>query len=110
MKLIKIAGVELPVHFGSYTLGSFCRERNITVSDLANLGTSLDLLGMYELALSGVRSGYTKQGGKCPYDLEQFCELLDNEPEGLNKVMEVFSDSVTQDDAVSGNAKRTGKK
>lgn len=110
MKMIQISGKEIPVHFGSYTLGQFCRDRGLSVTDLAALGEKLDLLGLYELGFSGVVAGYAKQGQPCPFNLEGFCDLLDGEPEGLNKVMDVFSSSVAQDGAGSGNAKRTGKK
>ena len=106
MKTVEISGKSIPVHFGSYTLGQFCRERGLSVTDLGALGERLDLLGLYELGFSGVRAGFVKQGQPCPYDLEGFCELLDTESGSIEKIMNVFSESMQSPD--SGNAKRMG--
>jgi len=98
MKTIEIAGTTIPIKFGMFVLGSFLRERNLKLSDLSLL--SDDLLLALELAYSGVVAGFKQKGEACGYTLETFCDLVNKDVQGVNRIMEVISEELNapQDD------------
>jgi hypothetical protein len=93
MKIIKIANADIPVKFGMFVLGTFLRERNLKLSDLSQLGD--DLLFALELAFAGVQAGYKQQGEKCPYTLEKFCDLVDQDKGGINRITDLISSEIS---------------
>ena len=102
MKTIKIANADIPVKFGMFVLGTFLRERNLKLSDLSQLGE--DLLFALELAFAGVQAGYKAKGEKCPYTLEKFCDLVDMDKAGINRITELISNEIsTPEDAERKN-------
>jgi hypothetical protein len=93
MKTIKIANADIPVKFGMFVLGTFLRERNLKLSDLSQLGE--DLLFALELAFAGVQAGYKAKGEKCPYNLEKFCDLVDLDKGGINRITELITNEIS---------------
>jgi hypothetical protein len=93
MKTIKIANADIPVKFGMFVLGTFLRERKLKLSDLSQLGE--DLLFALELAFAGVQAGYKAKGEKCPYTLEKFCDLVDLDKGGINRITELITNEIS---------------
>lgn len=93
MKTIKIANTDIPVKFGMFVLGTFLRDKGLKLSNLSQLGE--DLLLALELAFAGVLAGYRATKDKCPYSFEQFCDLVDKDMSGINRIMEMISNEIT---------------
>lgn len=101
MKTIKIADADIPIKFGMFVLGTFLRDKGLKLSNLSQLGE--DLLLALELAYAGVLAGHKAVDKKCPYTLEQFCDLVDKDVSGINRIMELISNEIVppeEDDTI----------
>lgn len=93
MKTIKIADANLPIKFGMFVLGTFLRERGLKLSNLSQIGE--DLLMALEFTYAGVIAGYKAKGKKCPFTLEQFCDLVDKDITGMSRIVELIAGEIT---------------
>ena len=87
---IKINQNEIPFKLGGYAFSLFLKKKNIKFS-LFKEALDDDLSLLYEVIYLGVENGYKREGKDNHYNLETFCELVDD----YNKLQD-FSDLVAQ--------------
>ena len=87
---IEINKNKIPFKLGGYALSLFLKKKNIKFS-LFKEALDDDLSLLYEVIYLGVENGYKREGKDNPYNLESFCEMVDD----YNKLQD-FSDLVAQ--------------
>ena len=95
VKKVLIGGAERPVKFGFAALMQFTDATSYTLSDLDKIGESLKLSEALELVRAGLTQGARVEGEKFTASLEDVADWLDDNPEALEKVLALFTDSFT---------------
>lgn len=95
VKFTKIAGQEVPVSFGNATLIRFEEETGISI---LNLGTTpLNYKNTLVLIYEGIRDGYRKAQRNLDLDFDAVCDLLDEDPHAINRIIEIFTGSLPKE-------------
>lgn len=108
--MIEIAGKKYPVSFGQNALAQFGRQAGLSLSALNNLSVdTLDLLNLHTLIWCGLKDGHRKARkageakGQFNAEVEDIADLLDMDPEAMERILNEFADSQPKQKA--GNAK-----
>lgn len=92
---VKIGGEERPVKFGFAALMQFTDATGYTLSDLDTIGDSLKLSEALELVKAGLKQGARVEGQSFNASLEDIADWLDDNPEALEEVLNLFTASFT---------------
>jgi hypothetical protein len=86
MNKVEIGGKERPVRFSYLCIKDICRKCNLKLSELNQLGTEIDHIGI--IAFFGLKYGSKKIGETFDYKIKDIEEWLDNED--FSKINEIF--------------------
>lgn len=93
---VKISEVEYPVYFGYSTLVEIIERAGLKLNELDRLGEALTLRLTIEAAHLGLHHGGRRAGKPYEADFDDTCDLLDEDPDALNAILEVFARSLPQ--------------
>ena len=93
VKYVEIGGEERPVKFGFAALMEFTEENGYTMADLDNLGENMKLKDALFLVWCGLKHGARVEKKPYSYSIEEVADWLDEQPEAMDKVLNVFSSS-----------------
>ena len=93
VKHVKIGGEERPVKFGFAVLMEFTDALGYTMADLDNLGENMKLKDAIFLVWCGLKHGARVEKNPFAYDIDQIADWLDEKPESMVEVLNVFSSS-----------------
>lgn len=98
---IKIDKHDIPFKLGGYCLSLFLKSKNIKFS-LFKEALDDDLSLLYEVIYLGVENGYKRESKQNPFNLESFCDLVDD-----YNMLQEFSDLVAK--SMGGGASENEK-
>ena len=93
VKYVEIGGEERPVKFGFAALMEFTDENGYTMADLDNLGENMKLKDALFLVWCGLKHGARVEKKPYSYSIDDIADWLDEQPEAMEKVLNVFSSS-----------------
>lgn len=95
---VEINGENYPISFGMAALAEFLDSAGLQLSDLGVLQEKLTLSNAIQLVHTGLVHGGRRAG--VPYNRAfiDTCDLLDTDDAALSKVLDLFADSLPQDD------------
>ncbi len=94
-KNIKLAGANVPIYFGSFALANFAESENLTLAELFSIKEeSVTFMFVLKLAYCGVFDG-ARIAKTDAMPFEDFCDALDQDPEAMTRIMEVYQTSVS---------------
>jgi hypothetical protein len=88
----QIAGIEVPVSFGNAALIRFEEETGISILTLGT--TPLNYKNTLILIYEGIRDGYRKAKKNLDIDFDEMCDLLDEEPQAINRIVQILTNSL----------------
>ena len=92
-----------PVKFGMAALSEFLDSEGLSLSQMEAIGQNLTLTRAIKLVHIGLKHGARVAGKDFENSFEDTCDLLDADPELMNKVLQVFQNQMPQ--AEKGNGK-----
>lgn len=92
-----------PVKFGMAALSEFLDSEGLSLSQMEAIGQNLTLTRAIKLVHIGLKHGARVAGKEFENNFEDTCDLLDADPELMNKVLQVFQNQMPQ--AEKGNGK-----
>lgn len=95
---IDISGGTYPISFGMAALAKFLDLAELQLSDLNDLQSRLTLTNTLQLVHIGLQEGGRKAGKPYEGTFEETCDMLDEEPDTLAKVLDLFADSLPQEE------------
>jgi len=101
MEPFKIKDKTFYIHFGSYAVQQFCEAAGWKLSEaLQKLGTITqeDIGTIVLLIFHGFKDGARKAGKEFDLTIPDFYDMIDDDPELINKVITNFVGSVTPAD------------
>lgn len=114
---VTIAEAEYPVSFGMNALAAFTRNAGLSLKQLGDLEEHLDLQNTLLLVHCGLSDGHRKArkageaSGQFTLTLEDVGDLMDADSNALQKVLDVFTQSMPNAKEGNGQTQRTkGKK
>lgn len=93
IKHVEIGGKSRPVKFGFAALMEFTEDNGYKISDLDNLGESMKLKDALYLVWCGLKHGARVEKISFDFSIEDVADWLDESPEAMEKVLNVFGDS-----------------
>lgn len=98
VKTATIAGKEYPVSFGNAAIAAFEKETGVSIS---TIGDGTPYSSMLRLVYAGLKDGARKTKKTFSFEFEAFCDLIDDDPEALTRLMDTVTESmpVTDPDA-----------
>ena len=93
VKHVEIGGKERPVKYGFAALMEFTEENGYTMADLDKLGENMKLKDALFLVWCGLKHGARVEKQPYSYSIEDVADWLDETPEAMEKVLNVFSSS-----------------
>lgn len=98
---VKIAGQDMPIYYGMFARQQYLDELGINIADMADeekteqiLNRANTLEGSIRLAYICIKDGHRKAKKEFSLTYEDFCDLLDDEPDYLS-VLNTISEYVT---------------
>ena len=91
VKTATIAGKEYPVSFGSAAIAAFEKETGVSIS---TIGDGTPYFNTLRLIHTGLKDGARKAKKTFSLEFESFCDLLDDDPEAVTRLMDAFSESM----------------
>lgn len=91
IKTATLAGKEYPVSFGNAALALFERETGVSI---ATIGEDTPYFNTLRLIWCGMRDGGRKAGKPFLLEFEAFCDLLDEDADAVQRLMDVFTESM----------------
>lgn len=107
-KPIFIDGKDYPVKYGFAALRIFSEATGTTLNDLAKLGDNISITQALALVWAGLKDGARAMGTDFELSIDDVADLLDNDQEAMEKVLEVFQDSLAKPE--KGKRKKKAKK
>lgn len=93
VKHVEIGGKERPVKFGFAALMEFTEANGYTMADLDTLGDNMKLKDALFLVWCGLKHGARVEKQEYSFNLEDIADWLDEKPEAMEEVLNVFSSS-----------------
>lgn len=93
VKHVEIGGKERPVKYGFAALMEFTEENGYTMADLDKLGENMKLKDALFLVWCGLKHGARVEKQPFNSSIEEVADWLDEKPEAMEKVLNVFSSS-----------------
>lgn len=93
VKHVKIGGEKRPVKFGFAALMEFTEDNGYSLGDLDKLSESMKLKDAIYLVWCGLKHGARVEKMPFNFSIEDIADWLDESPESMEKVLNVFSDS-----------------
>jgi hypothetical protein len=108
-EIVMINGKDYPCRFGMAALMEYTKQTNTKINDLGNLGNDMTMEQAITLCWCGLKDGARK--AKKQFDMEtvDIADLLDDDPNAIEKIMEVFAAQFNTEMDDEGNVK-AGKK
>lgn len=97
-----------PVKFGMAALSEFLDSEGLSLAEMDAIGQNLTLSRAIKLVHIGLKHGARVSGKAFENTFDDTCDLLDADPELMNKVLQVFQDQMPQPE--KGNAKSPQKR
>jgi len=91
-EIVKLGKKDLPCYFGFNALRKYCRKTGTSLAELSNLGTQLSLDDIVELIFAGTEEGHRRAGVDFKYTSDDIGDMLDGDPTGMQKALELFSE------------------
>lgn len=111
--IVEVAGKKYPISFGQNALAQFGRQAGLSLSALNALSLdTLDLLNLHTLIWCGMKDGFRKARksgevkGQFEMEVEDVADLLDEDPEAVEKILGVFSESMPEQKVGNRKAQR----
>lgn len=92
-KNVEIGGKLRPVKFGFAALMEFTEANGYTMADLDTLGESMKLKDALFLVWCGLKHGARVEKQAFKETIEEVADWLDDQPEAMENVLNVFSQS-----------------
>lgn len=92
VRYTKINDNEVPVSFGNAALIRFEEETGVSILNLGK--ETLNYKNTLKLIYEALRDGYRKEGKSFDWSFEDMCDELDEDMAAINRVMEVFNNSM----------------
>jgi len=105
---IESNGKNYPFSFGMAALARFCESEGLTLGGLNQLGENMSPMRALALVHAGLVDGARREGKTYNGTLEDVGDILDDDPDFLEKCMEVVNNSMPQ--AKAGNGKAANRK
>lgn len=105
--IIESAGVALPFSFGMAALARFCEAEGLTLTDLPKLSEGMSAFRALNLVWHGLADGHRREKKPFTLTVDDVGDLVDADPELMQKCMDVLPQYLPQSDA--GNAPAPGK-
>jgi len=93
VKYVKIGSKERAVKFGFAALMEFTEANGYTMADLDSLGDNMKLKDAIFLVWCGLKHGARVEKQPFAYTIEDVADWLDDKPEVMEAVLNVFSTS-----------------
>lgn len=87
---IEIAGKEYPVSFGNATIVSFETKTGVSIDSLQS---NLPFTNSLRLFFEAMRVGHRRAKAKFSMTFDDFCDLLDEDPDAIARLSQAFRDS-----------------
>jgi len=104
-KPVIIAGQDYPVKYGFAALRAFSDATGTTLGELGSLGESMTITQTIALVWAGLKDGARVTKTDFHLTLDDVADLLDEDSSAMEKVLEVFANSL----ANSGNKKKASR-
>lgn len=106
--IIESNGKTYPFSFGMAALARFCESEGLTLDGLNQLGENMSPMLALALVHAGLVDGARREGKVYEGTLEDVGDILDDDPDFLEKCMDVVNNSMPQ--GKPGNAKAANRK
>ena len=106
--IIESNGKTYPFSFGMAALARFCESEGLTLDGLNQLGENMSPMLALALVHAGLVDGARREGKAYDGTLEDVGDILDEDPDFLEKCMDVVNRSMPQ--GKPGNAKAANRK
>lgn len=107
---VSLGGKEYPINFGTWAMHNFCEENNLGLNDLSILGGKLNYKIALSLVFHGLKDGARLSKEDFNMELMDVADLVDQEENGLEKVFNLFTNSLAdQNKPKKGNQKGVAK-
>tara|TARA_R100000655_G_scaffold78897_1_gene118293 strand:- start:676 stop:999 length:324 start_codon:yes stop_codon:yes gene_type:complete len=93
---IMVAGKKRPVKFGFAALRAFGDETNTSLNDLSAISEDITMTQAIGLCWAGLKDGARSVGEEFNLSLDDVGDLLDEDPDALSSIMNVFADMQAQ--------------
>lgn len=94
MTYIEINGVSYPIHFGMASLAAFTEYKGITLVNLTDLATAMNLQDSVVLIRLALLQGARRSGTTFVLSWEELADAFEDDFDAYTRAMELYADSV----------------
>ena len=108
---VELSGHEYPVSFGMMALAKFCKDQNLSLSEMnAQLQNNLDIMSALKLIYFGLEDGARKAKQEFNLTLEDVADRIDEDPDAIERFFAEFQALQPQKKEAPGKPKAKAKR